>query len=126
MKVKIHKIGKEVRMSLSPEGDAEDCQIMVIENQISNPDYSIENFAAELAISRVQLHRKLKALTGLSATQYITMIRLKKSVALLESACGNISEIAYECGFSNPSYFAKSFKKMYNLSPTQYLLKTKM
>ena len=116
---------KEVNITSADEKFMEKCR-QIMENHISDPDYSVERFASELNISRVQLHRKLKALTGLSATQFLNLCRLKKAATLLESGFGNISEVAYECGFSNPSYFAKSFKKMFNISPKQYPQKSKM
>ncbi len=80
----------------------------------------MENFADEVHLSRTQLHKKLKVLTGQSATEYVKTLRLKKSAILLESGFGNITEIAYETGFSNPSYFAECFKKFYNTSPVKY------
>ncbi len=116
---------RELNITSTDESFLEKCY-QIVENQLSNPAYSVDQFAGDLAISRVQLHRKLKALTGLSAGHFIKIIRLKKAAVLLEIDTGNISEIAYDCGFSNPSYFAKSFKATYNLSPTQYLQKAKM
>lgn len=116
---------KELNITSSDEKFMEKCR-QIMERHISDPEYSVERFAGELNISRVQLHRKLKALTGLSATQFVNICRLKKAATLLESGFGNISEIAYECGFSNPSYFAKSFKKKFNISPKQHLQKSNM
>lgn len=91
-----------------------------VEENLSNPDFSMEKFASEVHLSRTQLHKKLKSLTGLSATEYVKTVRLKKAAILLETGFGNIAEIAYETGFSNPSYFAECFKKFYNISPLNY------
>ena len=115
----------ELQITSADESFLQKCY-QIAEKQLSNPAYSVDQFSGDLAISRVQLHRKLKALTGLSAGHFIKIIRLKKAAALLETGTGNISEIAYDCGFSNPAYFAKSFRAAYNLSPTQYLQKAKM
>ncbi|MCB0283587.1 MAG: response regulator [Calditrichaeota bacterium] len=115
---------KAFNITSADERFLEQCN-KVVENNISNEQFSVEEFAEEIALSRVQLHRKLKALTGLSTSNYIKTIRLKKAALLLESGFGNISEIAYECGFSNHSNFSESFKKMYNLSPKEYASKHK-
>jgi len=115
----------EFNITPADESFLEKC-LHLLENRISNPDYSVNKFASELALSRVQLHRKLKALTGMSTNQYINMIRLKKAVAMLDSGLRNISEISYDCGFSNPSYFTELFKQIYKFTPTQYRQKSKM
>ena len=72
-------------------------------------------------MSKTHLNRKLNALTETSANEFIRTYRLKKAARLLSGKSGNISEIAYEVGFSNPSYFAESFKKLFGYSPSEYL-----
>jgi signal transduction histidine kinase/DNA-binding response OmpR family regulator len=91
----------------------------VIKN-ISNEDYSVNELAADMCISRSQLHRKLTTLTGFSATNFIKMIRLEKAKDLLKENWGNVTEIAYECGFSSQSYFTKSFTEYFGVSPTKF------
>ena len=71
-------------------------------------------------MSRMQLHRKLKALTGLSTTEFITKERLTLSLPLLEKSDATIAEIAYQTGFNSPSYFSTCFKKHYNSTPEAY------
>ena len=93
----------------------------MVEKNLSNSEYGVENFASDMALSRYQLHRKLKALVSQSTTEFIRLIRLKYSVRLLYENEGTISEIAYKAGFNNPTYFSSSFKKQYGLSPTEYL-----
>jgi signal transduction histidine kinase/ligand-binding sensor domain-containing protein/DNA-binding response OmpR family regulator len=92
-----------------------------VEENMANPDFTMENFASQVNLSRTQLHKKLKSLTGNSATAYVRTLRLKKAAILLESGFGNITEIAYETGFSNPSYFTECFRKFYKTSPVKYL-----
>ncbi|MCW8805180.1 MAG: response regulator, partial [Ignavibacteriaceae bacterium] len=93
----------------------------VIEKHISEEEFSIEQFGREVGMSRMQLHRKLKALTGKSASNYLRSIRLKKAKQLIEEQKGNISEIAYSVGFSSPQYFTRSFKEEFGYPPSDLL-----
>jgi AraC-like DNA-binding protein/tetratricopeptide (TPR) repeat protein/TolB-like protein len=89
----------------------------VIEDNIDNVSFSVADLAREAGLSRSMLHRKLISLTGKSATDLITEIRLKKAFELLENDAGTVSEIAYSVGYSSPSYFNKVFRKTYKVSP---------
>lgn len=92
----------------------------IIEANISNPHFTVELLCEEIGISTAHLYRKFKALTHYSAKEIIRKYRLKKASILLKNKEGNISEIMYEVGFSNLSYFAKCFKKEYGVSPREY------
>jgi signal transduction histidine kinase/ligand-binding sensor domain-containing protein/DNA-binding response OmpR family regulator len=95
------------------------CRVMeVIENHLSEEDFSIEKFGKEVGMSRVQLHRKLKALSGKSASHYLRSARLSKAKKLIEEKKGSISEIAYSVGFSSPQYFTRCFKEEFGFSPS--------
>lgn len=93
----------------------------IVEKNISNENFSAEDFAESVGMSKTHLNRKLNALLDSSANEFIRTYRLKKAARLLSGKSGNISEIAYEVGFSNPSYFAESFKKYFGCSPSEYL-----
>ncbi|MEJ5263411.1 MAG: ATP-binding protein [Ignavibacterium sp.] len=95
----------------------------IVEKNISNENFTAEDFAESIGMSKTHLNRKLNALTDTSANEFIRTYRLKKAARLLSSRSGNISEIAYEVGFSNPSYFAESFKKFFGCTPSEYLQK---
>lgn len=95
------------------------CMDIVNEN-MDNPEFSVEEFSKSLFMSRPVLYRKLKALTGQSPQDYIKIIRLKKSVELIKEGRYSIGEIAYQTGFSDPKYFSTSFKKFYGVSPSKY------
>lgn len=97
--------------------------IEYIINNLDDSDYSVNELANELAVSRSQLHRKLVALTGFSTTNFIRMIRLEKAKDLLLNGEGNITEIAYKCGFNSQSYFTKSFTEYFGKSPSQIVEK---
>lgn len=94
--------------------------VNIIEANISNPDFSVEMLSDEIGMSTTHLYRKLKSLTHFSAKEVIKKYRIKKASLLLKNKEGNISEIMYEVGFSNLSYFAKCFKAEFGLSPKEY------
>ncbi|MCG8581380.1 MAG: response regulator [Bacteroidales bacterium] len=92
-----------------------------IEKNIQVSDLSIESTAEKLGLSRGHLHKKMKALTGVSPSEYIRNIRLKKAAELLRLRKYTIEEITYEVGFSSPSYFSRSFNHFYGMSPSKYI-----
>lgn len=94
--------------------------IETVEKNISNPEFSVEDLSRALHMSRVALYKKLLALTGKSPLDFIKTIRLKRAAQLLEKSQFTIAEIAYEVGFNNPKYFARTFKKEFGLLPSEY------
>jgi signal transduction histidine kinase/ligand-binding sensor domain-containing protein/AraC-like DNA-binding protein len=93
----------------------------VVEEHYINPEFGVEEFVDLMAVSRSLLHKKLTALTDQSAGDFITAIRLKKSIQMLKKGEGNISEIAYQTGFNDPKYFSRLFKKHFGVSPSDYV-----
>ena len=91
----------------------------VSEKHISDENFSIEQFDKEIGMGRVQIYRKLKALTGLSPSRFIRSLRLLKALKMIKEKKGNISEIAFSVGFSTPAYFAKCFKEEYGYAPSE-------
>ena len=89
----------------------------IINANLSNSELTIEDIGSEIGMSRVQLYRKIKALTGLSPNEQLRKARLERARRLLKSKSGTVSEIAYQVGFSTPSYFSKCFKEEYGCSP---------
>ena len=89
-----------------------------IENNMTDSDLSVETIGAELGLSRVQLYRKVKALTGLSPVELLRKARLQKAKELIKGTDKTISEVAYEVGFTAPSYFTKCFKEEFGISPS--------
>jgi AraC-like DNA-binding protein len=111
----------------SPGSDSENVDdkflkkvINIIEASISNPDFSVEMLSEEIGMSSTHLYRKLKSITRVSASEIIKKYRLKKASLLLENNEGNISQIMYDVGFSNLSYFSKCFKTEFGLTPKEY------
>jgi len=97
----------------------------LVEENMSNPALDVEFLTDRLHMSRTQLHRKLKALAGISTTEFIRSIRLKRAAQLLEQNADSPTQIGYQVGFSDHSYFAKCFRKQYGVAPSKYSSKTK-
>ena len=90
-----------------------------VRERMANPKLKMDDLGDELGISRVQLYRKVKVLTGLSPVDLLKQMRLERAKVLLNSSTKTISEIAYEVGFSTPSYFTSCFKKQYGKLPME-------
>lgn len=97
----------------------------LIEEHLNNPDLSIEDLGEKIGMSRVQLYRKAKALTGYAPNELLRIARLKKAAALLASTDKTVAEVTYEVGFSSPSYFTKCYKDYFGESPTDFLKRKK-
>ncbi len=94
--------------------------IAVIENNMKDETFDLLMFREEMNLSRSTLFRKISALTGQSPTEFIRTIRLKRAAELIRNNFGNITEISFEVGFNNLSYFNRSFKKLYGVSPKEF------
>ncbi|WP_271782845.1 response regulator [Aquimarina algiphila] len=95
----------------------------VLDKQLIESSFSVEEFSKAIGMSRMQLHRKLKALTGLTSSEFVRSQRLKLAAQLLQSSDTNISQVGYAVGFNDHSYFTKCFKEMYACTPTEYAVK---
>jgi signal transduction histidine kinase/DNA-binding response OmpR family regulator len=91
----------------------------IVEQEIENENLSVEDVARNMAMSRSQLHRKLSAITGQSAGEFLRNYRLDRAMELLRAKAGNVSEVAWSVGFSNPKYFSTSFKERFGISPSE-------
>ena len=118
----VDEIGKNADEVATPREDAFlDRLYAVIDSHMHNSDISVEDIGLEIGLSRVQLYRKVKALTGLSPVELMRKIRLNKAREMLLTTEKNISEVAYEVGFSAPSYFTKCFKEEFGQLPNELL-----
>lgn len=93
----------------------------ILDNKLIDPSFTAAEFSLSVHMSRMQLHRKLKALTGLSTTEFIRSQRLKLAVQILQKSDINISEVGYSVGFNNHAYFSKCFKDVYKCTPSEYI-----
>ena len=97
-------------------------RVMAIVNKnLSNSDFNISQMVDEVGMSRTQLHRKLKELTGFSAARFMQNIRMQQAMKLLKEKKVNVSQIAYSVGFSSQTHFSTTFKQYYGVSPTEYI-----
>jgi DNA-binding response OmpR family regulator len=114
-----------VQPTATPAGENVDDKFIrkvmnIIEANISNADFSVEMLSEEVGMSSTHLYRKLKSTTQLSPNDIIRKYRIKKASLLLGNKEGNISEIMYEVGFSNLSYFSKCFRAEFGVTPKEY------
>lgn len=91
-----------------------------VEQHMGQEHFYTDELAREVGLSRVQLHRKLTALTNQSPGEFVRYLRLHRAMELLEKHAGTVSEISYAVGFSDPSYFSKCFHKQFGKSPTDF------
>lgn len=94
--------------------------VEIIEENIENSAFDVQDFADEMFMSRSQLYRKLKTITGHSTTKFIRLIRLKRAAQLLSVNSATVAEIAYKVGFDNVGYFSKCFHETFGKPPSQY------
>lgn len=92
----------------------------IVENHLDDISFGVEKMTEEINLSRAPLSRKLKALTGLSPNEFIKDLRLKTAASLIQSKSDTITQICYQVGFKDQSYFTKCFKKQFGVSPSEY------
>lgn len=95
--------------------------IHIIQKNVSNSEFRIEDITEEIGMSRAQLYRKIKVVTDSSPNKLIMQIRMKMALALLKTKNYNVAEVAYRVGFSDPAYFSKYFKSVYKMTPTEFI-----
>jgi signal transduction histidine kinase/DNA-binding response OmpR family regulator len=95
--------------------------LAVVNANLGNSDLNIDMICTEVGISRVHLHRKMKELTNQTPHDFIRNLRLKQAARLLSRKGQNITEVMYRCGFNSTTSFSTMFKKMYGLSPREYM-----
>ena len=93
----------------------------LIEENISNEDFKLDDFVSEMNVSKSTLYRKINALTGMPCNEFIKDTRLRKAAILMKEKTASVSEIAYTVGFGQPKYFTYCFKKKFGMSPTEYM-----
>lgn len=93
----------------------------LIEEKMGDSELNVEDLGREMGLSRVQLYHKIKSLTNYAPNELLRMSRLKRAASLLASSGMTVAEIAYEVGFTSPSYFTKCYKEQFGESPTEFL-----
>ncbi|HWJ28992.1 MAG TPA: ATP-binding protein, partial [Flavisolibacter sp.] len=95
--------------------------MVYLEENLTNPQLSVEDLSRHVGMSRSSLYSKLLELTGQTPVEYIRSVKLDKAAVLLEKSNMNIAQVAYSVGFSTPNYFAKSFKAKFNMLPSEFV-----
>lgn len=113
-----HHLNIQHSTSPSPDRRFLDTFLKAMEKHMSNTNLKIEDLGGEVGLSRVQLYRKVKALTGMTPVEILRETRLKRAMQLLKTTDKTVSEIANEVGFATPGYFSSCFKKQYDKYPT--------
>lgn len=93
----------------------------VVEDNMMNADFSVDAFAKEVGMSTAQLYRKVTLITGYAPNDFMRHMRLQRAADLLMQKAGNVSEIGYQVGFNNLSYFSKCFKEKFGTLPSSFL-----
>ena len=122
-----HKLQQEIFQILTDDDDIDSpndkllkSSLTIIKQELSNPSFNVEMLVEKLGISRVKCYRIYKEILEQSPSDVITSLRLQKAEALLKTNKFNISEISFECGYNDPKYFGRSFKKYYGVSPKEF------
>ena len=116
---------QEQYRNLTPVGENQKEDIFIqkvrkaIEKNLDDENFGVMQLCREVALSRAQLHNKIKALTGIPTSIFIRTIRLQKAKSLLETTDLNVSEIAYEVGFKNAAYFSTAYLEEFGVSPSK-------
>jgi predicted ATPase/AraC-like DNA-binding protein/class 3 adenylate cyclase len=116
----LHAGGEGPTGMISPDDHLIEQVITVIENNLTNPQLSVSFLSQEVGQSQPQLYRKIQAGTNISPSDLIREVRLKKAAQLLKDNVGNVTEVAYQTGFNNLSYFSKCFLDRYGSLPSDY------
>lgn len=95
--------------------------LTLVETNLSDPFFGVEKMTSEMGVSRTNLHKKLKLITGFSPSDFIRNVRLKRAATLLQNRVDNVSQIAFVVGFNDQSYFTKCFKKKFGKTPSEFV-----
>ena len=95
--------------------------IQIVEDNINNAEFSVEELAVQLNISRGYLYKKMVKITGKTSLEFIRIIRMKRAQQLLAESQLQIAEIAYKLGYNSPKIFTKHFKEEFNMSPSEFM-----
>lgn len=94
--------------------------LKAIENNMGNTEYTIDQMAADVCLSRSNLYRRMQTMLGITPNDFLRDVRLKRAARLLSETSMTVSEIAILVGFSSPRYFSQYFKKMFGMTPSEY------
>ena len=94
--------------------------LSIVEDNISNSEFTVDDLSSLMAMGKTNFYKKIKELLGQKPVDFIREIRIKRAMQLLSLGQMNVTEVAYACGFTDPKFFSKTFKKMVGVSPKDY------
>jgi YesN/AraC family two-component response regulator len=97
--------------------------MQIVERHLQDPNFNVKTFIQEMKLSRTTLYRKVKAISGLSITEFIRYIRLRKAAELMIKTEIQVKEVCYAVGINDPAYFRKQFHKIFGINPSEYIKK---
>lgn len=120
------KVAPSAPTELPETNDEQFCKRVetFISQHMNNADLDIEDFAREIGVSRSVLYLQMKRLFGCTPNNYLCEVRMKRAKYLMDNGHTNISDIAYHCGYSDPKYFSRCFKKIVGQTPSEYIKET--
>ncbi len=98
----------------------------IIDSNLTNSQFGVSEFSNEMSLSKMQLYRKLKSIRGCNTNEFIREYRLKKAAQLFNETSFNITEVLYQVGYTNRSYFTKCYKEMFGMTPREHMKKIKL
>ncbi|HRS19449.1 MAG TPA: helix-turn-helix transcriptional regulator, partial [Bacteroidales bacterium] len=116
-------VSKQISLPKSYDEEILEKTMNCIHTHISNPNLSIDDISEYVCVSKIQLYRKIKAITGLTPADIVKTTRLQVAEEMVVSQKYTITEICFYVGFSDPKYFSKCFKEQYGVSPSEYVKK---
>lgn len=130
MKAKISGVQEQKGVMKPIEMKGNDAALMerimaCVNKRICDSDFNVEALADEVGLSRVQLHRRIKEITGITVGEFLRNLRMKQAAQLLMKGDVTVSQVTYAVGMSNPTHFTTAFKKYYGVTPTEYINKHK-
>ena len=108
------------KLSASPQYRMMREIVIIIDEHIDDPDFNLDTMASRLHVSTSGLHRKIKAITGITPHEMVRIMRLKRAASLFRRGERNITQVMYQVGMKNPSHFASSFRKYFGVNPSDY------
>lgn len=94
-----------------------------VNERLADSSFTVEELAEAVGLSRVQLHRRVKDMTGIAVGEFIRNLRMQQAAALLEKGDVTVSQVTYAVGMVNPNNFAVAFKKYFGVTPSEYMAK---
>ena len=116
-----HNVIKQTNFAMQTDKEFADKLQRIMEQQIGNAEFTIDEFASMMGLGRTVFYRKTHGVTGYAPNEYIRIVRMKKAAELLRENRHKVAEVSYQVGINDPFYFSKCFKRQFGVSPSAYV-----